>query len=61
MPRLLSTSDLADYFEISVVSFRMRLARGQAPKPSIKKGNRYFWTEKDVADFLEGLSKEGDE
>jgi len=60
LKRLLSTTDLADYFEISVVSFRMRMAReGQAPKPSVKKGNRYFWTEKDIEDFLK--EKEGEE
>jgi hypothetical protein len=60
--KLFTTEDLARYFEVSVVCFRMRMQRpGQAPKPSVKKGKRYFWTKSDIENFLKEKELEGEE
>jgi hypothetical protein len=51
--KLFTIEDMARYFEVSVVCFRMRMQRpGQSPRPSIKKGKRWFWTQKDIEEFL---------
>jgi hypothetical protein len=58
LKKLFSTADLATYFEVSVVTLRMRVLRGFAPKPSVKKGKRVFWTQKDIEDFLKKMEGE---